>query len=193
MREDEFSLLDEKMIQSRQVFSGRVFSVEVQSVALANGEQSEREIVRHHGGACVVACDDQDQIWLVRQYRSPFAKVMLEVPAGKLEPGEDPAVCARRELQEETGLTARNFQLLSKIYPSPGYCSEILSIYLATGLTPGPSSPDPGEILHCEVHPLEDVLQMIDRGEICDAKTIVALLTLNRRLAESNKQTSGVI
>jgi len=166
-----------------KVFEGQVFKVEVQTVRMPDGRPARREIVRHNGGACVVALDDKNQVYLVRQYRKPYDQELLEIPAGKLEPDEDPKTCAQRELAEETGLRAQNVKWLATIYPSPGYCSETLWIYLATDLTPGESRLDDGEHLTCQAYPLTDVLSMIDRGEICDAKTLVALLTLSRRLS----------
>lgn len=174
-------MFEETVTHKKEVFKGQVFSVELQQVTLPDGFESHREIVRHHGGACVLALDEKGRVTLVRQYRSPFATDLLEVPAGKLEPGEDPRCCAARELQEETGFKADSIELLQTIYPSPGYCSEVLSIFLATGLRPGKARPDPGEILRCERLPLAQALEKIDDGTIKDAKTIVALLSLERR------------
>lgn len=176
------SLFNEETIHTDLVFDGRVFQVEVQSVRLHDGRPAMREIVRHSGGACVIPLDDDQHVYLVRQFRKPYDQMLLEIPAGKLEPGEDPLVCARRELTEETGLQADRFEHLSTLYPSPGYCSEILTIYLATGLVSGQANPDDGEHLSCHRYPLSEALTMLDNGEIRDAKTQVALLTLARRL-----------
>ena len=146
-----------------------------------DGRQAQREIVRHSGGACVLPVDDDNQVYLVSQFRKPYDTIMLEIPAGKLEPGEEPLACARRELTEETGLTAGRIEYLMTIYPSPGYCSEILTIFLATGLKPGPANPDDQEHLICHRIPLADALALVDSGEIRDAKTQVALMAFARR------------
>ncbi len=184
-------LFTERTIQTEKIFDGRVFKVEVQTVELLDGKPAKREIVRHNGGACVVALDHDQKVYLVRQFRKPYDAELLEIPAGKLEPGEDPAECARRELIEETGLHADKIDFLAKIYPTPGYCSEILSIYLATGLTQGEAQPDADEHLSCHAFPLEEILAMIDRGEIYDAKTLVAILTLSRQLDKQNLAAEG--
>lgn len=180
------SLFQETSLSVDQAFVGRVFQVEVQTVALQDGRSARREIVRHSGGACVLALDNRLGVAMVRQFRKPFDRVLLEIPAGKLEPGEDPLECARRELSEETGFSARNLSLLTTLYPSPGYCSEVLSVYLATGLTAGQSHLDEGEHLSCQVYPLADLLDLVDCGEIRDAKTIAALLLVSRRLASDS-------
>jgi ADP-ribose pyrophosphatase len=172
----------EKTIDIQNVFNGQVFQVEVQTVEMPDQRHARREIVRHGGGACILAVDDARNVYLVRQYRIAFASELLEVPAGKLEPGETPEACARRELAEETGLRANHIERLASMYPTPGYCSEVLHIFLATGLVEGEAAPDDGEHLICQAYPLEDVLAMIDRGEIADAKTQIALLSLYRRL-----------
>ena len=181
-------MFTEKTLTTEKVFAGRVFEVEVQTVELTDGRPARREIVRHNGGACVLALDDRQRIYLVRQYRKPYDTELLEIPAGKLEPGEDPAACAARELLEETGLQAGQIEFLAAMYPSPGYCSEILSIYLATSLRQGTARPDEGEHLSCHPVLLADALAMVDRGEIHDAKTLVALLTLSRRLNREGKR-----
>lgn len=184
-------MFNEKTIHSDQVFCGRVFQVEVQTVQLHDGQPAKREIVRHQGGASILAVDEMQRVYLVRQFRKPYDQILLEIPAGKLEIGEDPADCAARELTEETGLRAEKIEWLATIYPTPGYCSEVLSIYLATGLTQGEANPDDGEHLTCHAYPLSEVMTMIDRGEIRDAKTMVALLTLSRRLSDPENQPSG--
>jgi ADP-ribose pyrophosphatase len=175
--------LTERTLQVEEVFSGRVFKVEIQQVLLPDERIARREIVRHNGGACVLALDDEGQVYLVRQYRKPFEAELLEIPAGKLEAGEKPIDCARRELLEETGLRAENLVSLAVLYPSPGYTSEALTIYLATGLTKGTACLDEGEYLVLQRMPLTDALSMLDRGEIRDAKTQVALLTLARKMS----------
>lgn len=174
--------LTEQVIENKGIFSGRVFSVEVSEVLLQNGNTAFREIVRHNGGAAVVALDDDRNVYMVRQFRCPFFEIMLEIPAGKLEMGEDPKECAFRELTEETGLIAQNIDDLGVFYPSPGYCSEKLFLFLATGLTLKESNPDEGEYLNVHRIPLDTLLQKIDLGEIKDGKTIAALLKTARRL-----------
>jgi ADP-ribose pyrophosphatase len=183
-------LLTENTITRKQVFDGSVFQVEVQTVEMPDRRTARREIIRHSGGACVLAVDERLSIHMVRQYRKAFDRELLEIPAGKLEPGEAPDACARRELAEETGLQAENLSLLSTIYPSPGYCSEILYIYLATGLIAGEARPDDGEHLIGETLPLFEALDMVDRGEIPDAKTQIALLALCRRMSLPGRDAS---
>jgi ADP-ribose pyrophosphatase len=183
IRGKEPVLLTEETIAYDEVFSGRVFQVEVQTVKMPDGRPARREIVRHGGGACVLALDGSQGVHMVRQYRKAFDRELLEIPAGKLEAGEAPEACARRELTEETGLRAENLGLLATIYPSPGYCSEILYIYLATGLTAGEACLDDGEHLVSEILPLAEALAMVDRGELPDAKTQIALLALVRRMS----------
>lgn len=179
--------LREETIGREEAFAGRVFQVEVRQVQLSDGSNAGREIVLHNGGACIVPLDKDNNVHMVRQYRAPFDDIMLEIPAGKLEPGEDPLSCAARELAEETGFRSSNIEHLATIYPSPGYCSEILHIFLGTELTPGEAEPDEGEILTCDSYPLDSLLQMIDSGAIKDAKTVVALLALERRLKKQDK------
>jgi ADP-ribose pyrophosphatase len=183
--------MTEKTLHIEKPFIGRVFQVEVQTVETDDGRQARREVVRHNGGACVLALDENQRVYLVRQFRKPYDMELLEVPAGKLETGEEPIDCARRELREETGLMAENLVWLATMYPSPGYCSEVLTIYLATGLTRGEASLDEGEHLVCERHDLKDVLAMVDQGVIRDGKTQVALLTLSRMLSGKSAETGG--
>ena len=159
------------------------FQVEVHDVRLPDGRMAKREIVRHNGGACVVAIDDQENVYLVCQFRKPFDEELLELPAGKLEIGEDPLACATRELTEETGLSASSIEWLATVYPSPGYLSEVLWIYIATGLKYGQNNLDDGEFLSVHPYPMAEVLDMIDRGEIRDAKTQVGILRAARVLA----------
>ncbi len=167
----------------KESFQGRVFNVEEHQVLLEDGSQARREIVRHSGGACVLPLSSDLQVTMVRQYRKAVEEFLWEIPAGKLDLGEDPLACAQRELVEETGLTARNYHLLTVLYPSPGYCSEKLHIYLATGLVAGQARPDPGEFLTCRKQPLTDLLEQADKGLVRDSKTLTALLLTARLLA----------
>lgn len=178
----EESELSETMVSTRKAFDGRVFSVEIAEVLLSDGCVATREIVRHNGGAAIVPLDDEGNVYMVRQYRCPFQQNLLEIPAGKLEADEDPLECAVRELKEETGLQSSDVESLGVIYPTPGYCSEKLFLFLATGLLPGESNPDKGEFLNVHRVPIRVLLEKIDAGEISDAKTIVALLKTARRL-----------
>ena len=174
--------LIEKTISSKTVFDGKVFRVEVRDVELYDGSVSQREIVLHHGGATVVALDDDKNIFLVRQFRSPYEKVLYELPAGKLEKDEDPKDCAIRELKEETGMVAASVESLGEMYATPGYCSEIIHLYLASGLSKGEGNPDDGEFLQVIKVPLSEAISMIENNEISDAKTMVALLKTARRV-----------
>lgn len=174
--------LEETVDETEHIFHGRVFQVEKLQVTLPDGHKSMREIVRHNGGAAVVAVDEDGCVYLVRQFRMAAGKIMLEIPAGKLEQGEDPAACAARELTEETGLTAEKIVPLTAMYATPGYCSEKLYLYLATGLIQGDPHRDPGEFLNIRKYPMPELLAMIGRGEIEDAKTIAGVLLAERLL-----------
>lgn len=167
----------EEKIASREVFRGRIFSVTEDRVRLEDGEESRREIVHHHGGVAVLALDEEGKVLLVRQFRYAFGQELLELPAGKVEPGEAPEVCGRRELEEECGYKAGSFELLSVLYPTVGYCSEVIHIYLARDLVPCGQRLDEGEFLSLERLPLEKALQMVLAGEVPDAKTQIGLLT----------------
>ncbi|HOO61414.1 MAG TPA: NUDIX hydrolase [Bacillota bacterium] len=177
---------DEELVErivSRDVkFVGKVFTAEVMDVTLFDGSHSNREIVRHSGGATIVPLDSENNVYMVRQFRSPFEEVLLETPAGKLEAGEDPKLCAIRELKEETGFEADEVIDLGAHYSSPGYCSEILYTYLATGLHAGDSTPDNGEFLQVRKYPITTLLQMIDDGRLKDGKSVSAILKTARRL-----------
>ena len=169
----------EKCLNSEEVYRGRIIYVHRDRVGLPDGGEGVREIVEHSGGVAVIPVDDEGNVWCVRQYRYAFAEHMLEVPAGKLEPGEDPLECAVRELSEETGFTAENYTFLGALLPSPGYCKETLYLYLATGLKPGKAHLDPGEFLDVERHSLTELTEMVLRNELPDAKTAMAVLKAN--------------
>ena len=166
--------LVERVVSGGSVFSGKIFEAEVLDVELSDGSHGYREIVRHHGGAGVVAVRD-GKVCLVRQYRVALGRMTLEIPAGKLEAGEDAGVCAARELAEETGLVAERLEPLARSWGSPGFTDECTRVYMAHGLTQGLEHPDEGEFVRSVWLPLEDVVAAIRAGLICDAKTIIGV------------------
>ena len=168
--------LTEKTLSSEKIFDGRILHVRRDTVLLPNGHQSTREVVDHPGGVCVLALDDQERVLVVSQFRYPYGEVLRELPAGKLEYGEDPAQAAIRELREETGAVAGTFQPLGELYPSPGYCGEIIRMYLARDLSFGDTDPDEDEFLGLERVPFSQLVEQVLSGEIKDAKTFAAVL-----------------
>ena len=168
--------LTEKTLSSEKIFDGRILHIRRDTVLLPNGHQSTREVVDHPGGVCVLALDDQERALVVSQFRYPYGEVLRELPAGKLEYGEDPAQAAVRELREETGAVAGRFQFLGELYPSPGYCGEIIRMYLARDLSFGDTDPDEDEFLGLERVPFGQLVDQVLSGEIKDAKTIAAVL-----------------
>ena len=171
--------LEEKKLHSEIKFKGKIITVCLDDAEIPGGAVKKREVVRHGGGVCVVPITENDEILTVEQFRYPYMEVLEEVPAGKRENGEDPLECGRRELLEETGCTADRFVLLGELYPSPGYCSEIIFMYAAKGLHYGESHPDDDEFLNLKKTPLKDLTKKILSGEIKDAKTQAAVLKVN--------------
>ncbi len=174
-------MLFEKKISEEEIFNGRVFKIAVRQIETPEGTTSSRELVYHNGGACVLPVDDEQNVYLVKQFRAPFERVLLEAPAGKLEKDEDPLVCAGREITEETGLSASSIESLGTMISTPGYCSEIIYIYLATALEYVGGEPDPSEYLSTVKLSLKEALRMADSGEIEDAKTVIAIYRTARR------------
>ena len=166
----------EKTLDSREIYNGRILRLTEDTVELENGKQSRREVVHHHGGAGVVPLTEQGEVYMVRQFRYAFGQELLEIPAGKLEAGEDPVAAARRELQEECGLTAGRIKPLHPVYPSVGYDTEVIYLYLATDLHQAAACPDEDEFLTIEKWPLAHLVEQIMAGKIRDAKTVAALL-----------------
>lgn len=171
----------EKTLSSELVFKGRVLEVRNDSVELENGSVTTREVIRHNGGVAVLAVDGEENILFVRQYRYPYAEVLLELPAGKLNSGEDPEACGRRELQEETGYEAGEFTLLGVAYPTPGYTDEQLHLYAAKNLTFKGQQLDEDEFLTVLKIPYKEAVQRVLSGEIKDAKTVIAILMHNAK------------
>jgi len=165
----------EKTLTKKNIYEGKIFSVIKDEVELSNGQNSVREVVLHPGGVVIVAKLDEETILLVNQYRYPIKQTSLELPAGKLDYGENPNKAAKRELEEETGYIAQKWQSLGFIYTTPGFCDEKLYLYLASDLEFIKQNPDEGEIIECFEYNLYNVFEMIKKGEINDAKTICAL------------------
>lgn len=165
----------EKTINSKLIFDGRVVKLYKDSVELSTGQKTFREVVKHSGGVVILAFKE-DKILLVKQFRYPMKEVMLELPAGKLEQGEDPFEAAKRELEEETGYCANKWTDLGYVYTSPGYSDEKLYLYKAEDLEFTHCHPDEGEIIQAFEYKYDGVLKMIDNGQINDAKTLCALL-----------------
>ncbi len=164
-------------------YEGRVFCIEHDTIRHVSGYTTIRDVVRHNGGAVAVAVFDNRDVLLIRQFRYPMQDFVLELPAGKLDPGEDPAVCALRELEEETGWRAEHVEKLTSLLTTPGFCSEVLHIHLATGLTRGTQALEQGEE-HIEVlrMPLDTAVAMCASGAIIDGKTIAGLMLAKLRL-----------
>ena len=166
----------EKTLETRELFRGRILRLEVDRVELEDGSVSSREVVRHPGGAAILPLDADGQVTLVRQFRYAFGQELLEIPAGKLEPGEDPKTAAIRELEEECGLVAGAVTDLGCIYPSVGYDDEIIYLYLARDLRSTEARPDAGEFVSLERYPLSTLAEMAESGVLRDAKTVTAVL-----------------
>lgn len=165
----------EKTINSQLIFDGRVVKLYKDKIELPTGQESLREVVKHSGGVVIFA-KKEDKVLLVKQFRYPMKEVLYELPAGKLEIGEDPFEAAKRELEEETGYCANKWTDLGYVYTSPGYSDEKLYLYMAEDLKFTHCHPDEGEILQALEYSYEDVLKMIANGEINDAKTLCAIM-----------------
>lgn len=183
------SNLEEKTIHSEEIFSGKVISLHVQDVELPNGKQSKREIIKHPGAVAVLAITDDKKVVMVEQYRKALERTIVEIPAGKLEKGEEPALCARRELEEETGYACESLEWLTSFYTSPGFADEIVHVYVATGLTKKEDAAalDEDEFVNLEELTLEEAVQYIKEQKIYDAKTIFAVQYLQLQEALKNK------
>lgn len=168
--------LHERIIGEEPAWHGRILDVRTVKVELPNGRLTGRDVVRHPGAAAVVALTDTGKIALVRQYRTAVDRVTVEIPAGKLDPGEDPQACAERELHEETGFRAGRIRHLTSILTSCGFCDEVIHIFMATDLTFDGASPDEDEFVNVDLVPLSELIDAVLDGKIEDAKTVVGAL-----------------
>ncbi|MDO4434356.1 MAG: NUDIX hydrolase [Alysiella sp.] len=168
--------LTETQISSETLVANTFLHINRDRIRLPNGNEHERIVVRHSGAACVLAVTDEQQVVLVRQWRYAAGRILLEIPAGKLDNGEDPEQCALRELGEETPYTAQKLEKIMAFYSAPGFCDEVLHLYRAIGLTPNSTlKPDCDEFVETVLLDKNAVRQAIKNGEICDAKTLIAL------------------
>ena len=173
--------MDEALIEtgiaSENIFDGNLLHVRRDTVKLPNGKTATREWIKHPGASSVIPMLEDGSVILVKQYRYPVGKITLEVPAGKLDaPGEDPLCCARRELEEETGLNADHWQLLSRVVTTPGFCTERISIFLARGLSQHEAHTDPDEFVRVKKVPFAEAVQDVLTGKLYDQKTALGIL-----------------
>lgn len=166
---------------SRNVFTGRVLTLNLERVRLPNGQVAELEIAHHPGGAAVVAVDAEGRVCLLRQFRHAAGGWLTELPAGKLDGGEPPLECARRELAEEAGVSARRWERLGEFFSSPGVLTEVIHLFLARDLEPADASPEDHEVLEVTWVPLRDAVDLAASGGIQDAKSLIGLLWASQR------------
>ena len=166
----------EKPLKQDYIYRGKIVNLRVDDAELPNGTTALREVIEHPGGVCVAALTEKQELLFVEQFRYPYMETVLELPAGKLEYGEDPFEAGKRELLEETGAAAKNYRDLGKLYPTPGYCGEIIHMYLAENLNFSEQHLDEDEFLEVCRIPLEEAFQMVMRNEIRDSKTQVGIL-----------------
>ena len=172
-----------RVLSSRRVYSGRVLALDVDELEEPGGIRATREVVRHRGSVVVLAVDDQERLVLVRQYRYPVDDAIWEIPAGRHDPGETAEEGARRELEEEVGVRAARLERLLSFYATPGYCDEVMHLFRATALAPVPARPESDENIEARWVTLAEAGEMARRGEVKDAKTLLALLLEERRRA----------
>lgn len=167
---------EEKTLSVENIYDGKIIKVRKEQVELSDGRTSVRELIGHPGGVGVIAVDENRKVFMVSQYRIAARSMMLEIPAGKLEYGENPLECGKRELVEETGYRAKEFTHLGEYYATPGYCEEKLNIYLARGLEFVGQHLDEGEFLNVSKYDLDELYNMVMDNKIYDAKTAIAIL-----------------
>lgn len=168
--------LKEKFVDSSLKFDGNFLKLKVDKVELPNNKKATREMIEHPGAACILALDENKNVFMVKQYRYPISKIMYEIPAGKIDNNEEPIQCAYREFEEETGYKAKKLKLLGVMHPAAAYTNEVIYIYLALGITKGEVNLDEDEFLELEKIHIDKVRKMILDNEITDAKTQVAVM-----------------
>ena len=174
-------MIPERTIHTERLYDGRIINLRQDTVELPSGRTTKREIVEHAEVVAIVAVDTEGNVLLVRQYRKPAERYLLEIPAGGIEEGEEPLVSARRELEEETGFSAARWERLTGFYTSPGFCTEYMHVFLATELSPATGAPDDDEDIEVVRMPLSKWPELISSGEVCDAKSVAGLLLVHAR------------
>jgi len=169
-------MIEAELLSRRDIFKGRVVDLSIDKVRMPNGRTTELEVIRHPGAAAMVPLTDSGEVLLVRQYRYATGGWLVEVPAGKLDEGEAPEVCAARELEEEVGMKPAELLPLGWIWTTPGFTDERIWLYLCRGLSPAQQNLEDDEVLTVERRPLHEAIEMVHRGEICDGKSVCALL-----------------
>jgi len=177
-------IFKEKTLSSEYIYKGKIINLRKDRVEIVSGKESFREIVEHNGGVGLAALTDDGKMVMVRQFRKALERDILEIPAGKIELSEDPSLTAARELREETGYTASSMEFIGRIYPSVGYTTELIHLYLCTGLTPGETEFDESESIEVEEHDLKELYRMALAGELEDGKTLAAVLLVYGRYHE---------
>jgi ADP-ribose pyrophosphatase len=165
----------EKTMKSERIYDGKILNLRVDTVELPDKKYSKREIVEHPGAVAIIAVNDKNEMIMIRQYRKSIDKILLEIPAGKLEINEEPIASAKRELKEETGYTADKIEYIMEFYTSPGFSNEKIYLFLAQGLAEGEQELDVGEYIDVEKYSVDELMKMIKFGEIVDSKTIVGI------------------
>lgn len=175
--------LEEKTVKTEQIYNGKVISLQVEEVELPNGKRSKREIIKHPGAVAILALTDDNKLVMVEQYRKALERTIIEIPAGKLEQGEKPEVCAIRELEEETGYECARIDWLISFYTSPGFADELVHLYIATGLRQKehPATTDEDEFVNVIEVTIEEALELIKDQKIFDAKTAYAVQYIQLR------------
>ena len=168
-------IFEEKTMKCDTIYEGKLLNLKIKTVELPDMKYSKREIVEHPNGVATIPILNDDKMIMVKQYRKAVEKVMLEIPAGILEVNEEPKEAALRELREETGYYTDKIKYMMEFYTSPGYCDEKIYLFLATDLKEGEAMPDPGESVEHEIHTIEELVKMANRGEIVDSKTIIGI------------------
>ena len=175
---------EEKTLSEKLIYDGRIITVHVDDIELPDGTTAKREVVEHSGGVCVAALTENNELYFVRQYRYPYKKVLLELPAGKLERGEDPMKAGIRELEEECGVVADEVISMGTVYPTVAYCSEIIHLFAAKGLKSTKQHLDEGEFLAVEKISVADAVEMVMKDEISDSKTVALVLKIDNLIKE---------
>lgn len=174
--------MQEKKIDSQLIYSGRVLDLKLDKVELPNGKEANREVVVHPGAVTIAAVTQENEILLIRQFRYPTGEILWELPAGKLERGEEPLACAKRELSEETGCGAGEWIHLSTFFTTPGFSDEIMYLYLAKGLYNEKLQADDDEFIELHKVPYKEAVNLINRGDIKDAKTMIGILLAGQKI-----------